>query len=84
MTRVPLTILLLTSVAHPALAQETAAPASETASAQPEDEFADDSVEGEEIVVQGQKPRGSVVGDIPAENVLNPRDIRATGATSIS
>ena len=32
----------------------------------------------------GQKPRGSVVGDIPPENVLDPRDIRATGATSIS
>nr|WP_294851023.1 TonB-dependent receptor [uncultured Sphingomonas sp.] len=44
----------------------------------------DDSVdEGEEIVVTGQKPRGSVIGDIPAENVLSPRDIRATGATSI-
>lgn len=41
------------------------------------------SDEGEEIVVTGQKPRGSVIGDIPAENVLTPRDIRATGATSI-
>ncbi len=36
------------------------------------------------IVVTGQKPRGSVVGDIPPENVLTSRDIRATGATSIS
>ena len=33
--------------------------------------------------MQGQRPRGSVVGDIPPENVLDPRDIRATGATSI-
>lgn len=38
----------------------------------------------ETIVVTGQRPRGSVVGDIPAENVLNTRDIRATGATSIA
>ena len=43
-----------------------------------------DEEDGEEIVVVGQKPRGSVVGDIPPENTLTPRDIRATGATSIS
>ncbi len=41
--------------------------------------------EGEEaIVIVGARPRGSVVGDIPPENVLDSRDIRATGATSIS
>ena len=41
--------------------------------------------EGEEtIVVTGQRPRGSVVGDIPPENVLDVRDIRATGATTIA
>jgi hypothetical protein len=33
--------------------------------------------------VTGARPRGSVVGDIPPQNVLNSRDIRATGATSI-
>jgi TonB-dependent Receptor Plug Domain len=38
----------------------------------------------EEIVVQGTRPRGSVVGDIPPQNILDSRDIRATGATSIS
>jgi hypothetical protein len=43
-----------------------------------------DEYDGEEIVVVGQKPRGSVAGDIPPENVLDPRDIRATGATSIN
>jgi hypothetical protein len=47
------------------------------------DESMDDFA-GEEIVVMGQKPRGSVIGDIPPENVLSPRDIRATGATSIN
>ena len=44
----------------------------------------DDGDSGEEIVVVGQKPRGSVVGDIPPEYVLGTRDIRATGATSIA
>ena len=43
------------------------------------DEFGD---EGGEIVVTGVR-RGSVVGDIPPENVLNSRDVRATGATSM-
>ena len=38
----------------------------------------------EEITVTGARPRGSVVGNIPPENVLDSRDIRATGATSIS
>ncbi|MEO7411677.1 MAG: TonB-dependent receptor plug domain-containing protein, partial [Sphingomicrobium sp.] len=43
-------------------------------------------VEGEEdeaIVVVGQRERATVIGDIPPENQLNSRDIRATGATSI-
>ena len=44
----------------------------------------EEDLEGEEIVVVGQKPRGSVVGDIPAENVLTARDVRATGATGAS
>ena len=38
----------------------------------------------EEIVITGAKPRGSVVGDIPPENTLDARDVRATGATSIT
>lgn len=36
------------------------------------------------IVVTGTKPRGSVVGDIPPENVLTPGDVRATGATDVA
>ncbi|MDO6412756.1 TonB-dependent receptor, partial [Sphingomonas sp. BIUV-7] len=40
--------------------------------------------EEEAIVVNGQKPVGSVVGDIPAEQVLNPADVRAYGVNSIS
>lgn len=38
----------------------------------------------QEITVTGARPRGSVVGNIPPENVLDARDIRATGATTIA
>jgi hypothetical protein len=61
-------------------AAEDAAPAATTAAAQPADEFSDE----EEIVVTGARARGSVVGDIPPENTLDARDVRATGATSIN
>jgi len=79
----------LTLPAWPVRAQEAApavateqAPA-EGGDAQPVGEPMDE-YDGEEIVVVGQKPRGSVIGDIPPENILTSRDIRATGATSIS
>jgi hypothetical protein len=49
------------------------------ATAQPTDEEGDE----EEIVVTGQRARGSVIGDIPPENVLDSRDVRATGATNM-
>lgn len=83
MTRpLPLAILLLSSAAPVgAYAQDTAGAAALN-EAQGLDDLPED--EDEEIVVMGQKPRGSVVGDIPPENVLNTRDIRATGATSIT
>ena len=45
---------------------------------------AEEEGEEDEIVVVGQRPRGSVVGDIPPENTLTGRDVRATGATSIT
>ena len=41
-----------------------------------------DSADDEEIVVTGKPPRGSVVGDIPPDNVLSARDVRSTGATN--
>jgi iron complex outermembrane recepter protein len=45
------------------------------------DEFEDDP---QTIVVTGARPRGSVIGDIPPENTLTPRDVMATGATDIN
>lgn len=38
----------------------------------------------DEIVVTGRRPPGSVVGDIPAEQVLSPADIRSYGVSSVS
>jgi len=40
-------------------------------------------VGGKDILVTGQRPRGSVVGDIPPERSLGPLDIRAYGANDI-
>jgi len=44
----------------------------------------EDVTDEEEIVVVGAKPRGSVIGDIPPEDTLDARDVRATGATNIT
>jgi hypothetical protein len=53
----------------------------DTSSAQAGDE---DYGDEEAIVVQGTRARGSVIGDIPPQNILDSRDVRATGATSIT
>src|SRR3982750_2578157 len=79
-------------IAAPASAQDTSTtiapqPASQPAAAPPTDTVqpADDLGDEEEaIVITGQKPPGSVVGDIPPENTLDTRDVRATGATNIT
>ena len=69
-------LLFLLASAAPAFAQDAAprvsADGEQSASSQPDDEYADE--EGQEIVVQGQKPRGSVIGDIPPEKTLTSRD----------
>ena len=71
----------------PLQAQTPQPPADEPpATAAPTDvsEGYEDEEDGEAIVVTGQRPRGSVIGDIPPENTLNARDVRATGATDIN
>jgi hypothetical protein len=79
------------AVASPALAQE-GAPAlarqpADSAAAQQDSGAAqavyEDYGDEEPIVIQGARARGSVIGDIPPQNILDSRDIRATGATSI-
>ena len=68
----------------PAIAQEAPPPADSGASSPAAAASPDDVTDEETIIVQGTRPHGSVIGDIPAENVLTSRDVRATGATSIS
>ena len=60
--------------------QPTEAPA--PASDDPLTEYEEE--DSETIVVTGARPRGSVIGDIPPENVLTPGDVRATGAADVT
>ena len=86
----------LAMIARPAFAQQADASAPQpttatqpaTASTAQEDTAAAQAVDedyGDEeaIVIQGSRARGSVIGDIPPQNILDSRDVRATGATSI-
>ena len=75
----------LLPIASPAEAQPApAAPAAQPSTNAGAAQGAEDIPEEADIVVVGQKPRGSVIGDIPPENTLDARDVRATGATSIT
>lgn len=90
----PLIAALLCSVPTAARAQETGAPApapeevpaEAAAAAQPQAQDEADPVveEDNEIVVTGQRPRGSVLGDIPAEVTLSPAEIRSYGASNVN
>ncbi len=80
---------LLLPVANRAGAQQTPATAPEPSIVQQgvdtgATQAGEDIPEEPEIVIVGQKPRGSVIGDIPPEDTLDARDVRATGATSIT
>ena len=68
-------------IEQPTAAAEAAAAAPAAQPPAPADDLAGDE---EEIVVTGARARGSVVGDIPPENTLDARDVRATGATNIN
>ncbi|PZO87306.1 MAG: TonB-dependent receptor [Sphingomonas sanxanigenens] len=78
---------LLVGVASPALyAQDAAQPAPPQ---QPEHQGNSGSApvggeDDEDIVVTGQRQRGSVIGDIQPELTLNAGDVRAYGVSSIS
>lgn len=58
----------------------TSAYAQEVASTQPQQEDQGD----EEIIVTGERPRGSAIGDIKAELTLEGGDIRALGVGSVT
>lgn len=72
-----LLILLASTTAFPAMAQPQP---NDPPSAAP---LVEEELDEDEIVVVGQRQRATVIGDIPPENQLDSRDIRATGATSI-
>ena len=75
----------LLPIASPGQAQQTpTAPAAQPSTNAGAAQGAEDIPEEPDIVVVGQRPRGSVIGDIPPENTLDARDIRATGATNIN
>ena len=76
-----LLLLLASSSSVPAVAQK---PAYDARTVTTDEDASELDGEEEAIVVVGQRARGTVVGDIPPENVLDARDIRSTGATSIS
>ncbi|GAA0679500.1 hypothetical protein GCM10009102_35190 [Sphingomonas insulae] len=72
-----------------AVAADSAVPAAAAAQApstpQPTAAQSDaDEGDENEIVVTGRRPPGAVVGDIPAEQILSPADIRSYGVSSVS
>ena len=82
-----LLFLLASAAAVPAIAQTPAEPATTPPAYDAPsvtDLDAQEDSDDSEIVVVGQRERATVIGDIPPENQLNNRDIRATGATSIT
>ena len=64
-----------------AIAQQAKAPPKPVSRPAP---VADDSEDGPDIVVQGVKPPGSVIGDIPPEQTLSPADVRSYGVSSVT
>ena len=81
MTSLTLRAALLAGTAFaltvPAQAQDVSPPPAQAqATTQAPQAAPDDLGEEDDIVVVGQRPRGSVVGDIPPENTLTGRDVR--------
>lgn len=68
----------------PALGQTPPPAAAPQPAPEPAPEPAEDEGEAEEIVITGQRARGAALGDIAPLETLDARDVRATGATSIS
>ena len=73
-------LLAVTVALIPATALAQTEPAPAPAPTAEDDDHHDHA---DEIVVTGVR-RGSVIGDIPPENQLDARDVRATGATDIT
>ena len=88
------TALFALAIANPALAQSAPEPAAAPVQAPPENSAAVpseqdptagvDDEDTAEITVVARRDPTAVIGDIPPENTLSSRDIRAYGATSVS
>ena len=63
---------------------DTARPSAATNRTAPGPGAANGNEDEAEIVVTGQRPAGSVIGDIPPEVTFNPADIRSFGVSSLS
>jgi len=68
------------TTAQPTTAQQPAPDQGDTSAQDVTGDYGDEAP----IVINGAKARGSVIGDIPPEDVLDSRDVRATGATNIN
>jgi hypothetical protein len=84
-------LMLVPAVANAQSASQPAAPQGRPSPEQPSADAAaaaaqdyGDEEDSQTIVVTGHKLPGSVIGDIPPENVLSSGDVRATGATNIN
>lgn len=78
-----LLILALAATPAPAAAQG-AKPAAATPVPQTAAPPSDDAEDAPDIIVQGTRPRGAVIGDIPPEQQLGPADIRSYGVGSLT
>lgn len=73
----------LAFLSNPTWAQAPAAPAADPA--ETEDPELDLEYEVDELVIEAAaQPRGAVIGDIPPEITLGPREIRALGVSSVT
>jgi len=77
-------LLLTPEMALAQAAPATPAAPAPRAPAQPAPAAPSPDADDEEVVITGQKPRGSVPGDIPPEVTLNAADVRAYGVNNIS
>lgn len=82
--RISLPLLVCIVAPLPAMAQEQAVDPDLADTAADEAEAAGDDAGGEEIVITGQRPRGSVTGDVPPEQTFSPADVRAFGVSTIA
>lgn len=82
--RISLPLLACIVAPLPVMAQEQAVDPDLADTAADEVEATLDDGDADEIVVTGQRPRGSVTGDVPPEQTLSPADVRAFGVSTIA